>query len=104
MRIVQTPYVFINYQRPLSGLIEGDTKDYSSYLNCFWFMIITMSTVGYGDFYPRTIPGRWITFLGAIVGVILVSLLVVALTNTLNMSNAECKARKINYNNNFQKR
>ena len=52
-------------------------------------MIITMATVGYGDYYARTIPGRFITLIVAIVGVFLVSIMVVALTNTLNMNPAE---------------
>ena len=57
-------------------------------------MIITMATVGYGDYYARTIPGRFVTLIAAIVGVFLVSIMVVALTNTLNMNPAEQKARK----------
>ena len=56
-------------------------------------MIITMTTVGYGDYYARTIPGRFITVIACIVGVFLVSIMVVALTNTLNMNSAEAKAR-----------
>jgi potassium intermediate/small conductance calcium-activated channel subfamily N protein 2 len=52
-----------------------------------------MSTVGYGDYYARTIPGRFITVIACIVGVFLVSIMVVALTNTLNMNTAEAKAR-----------
>lgn len=67
--------------------------DFSSYINCFWCMIITMSTVGYGDYYARTIPGRFVSLISCIVGVFLVSIMVVALTNTLNMSDAEFKAR-----------
>jgi len=63
-------------------------------------MIITMSTVGYGDYYARTIPGRFITVIACIVGVFLVSIMVVALTNTLNMNTAEAKARIISHQNN----
>jgi hypothetical protein len=42
-----------------------------------------MTTVGYGDYYPVTYPGRIIIFLVAIWGVFLMSLLVVALNNFL---------------------
>lgn len=79
--------------RPLTKLTPDDAKDFSIYLNCFWCMIITMTTVGYGDYYARTIPGRFITVIACIVGVFLVSIMVVALTNTLNMNSAEAKAR-----------
>lgn len=77
------------YYRPLTLLTPDDAKDFGMYLNCFWCMIITMATVGYGDYYARTIPGRFVTLIAAIVGVFLVSIMVVALTNTLNMNPAE---------------
>jgi len=70
-------------------LTPDDTKDFGMYLNCFWCIIITMATVGYGDYFPRTIPGRFITLIVAIVGVFLVSIMVVALSNTLSMNPPE---------------
>jgi len=47
--------------------------------------IITMTTVGYGDFFPRTSFGRIIDAVLVIWGTFIVSLMVVVLTNTLNM-------------------
>lgn len=58
--------------------------DFGYYWNCFWCIIITMATIGYGDYYPRTLPGRLVIIATAVFGVFLVSILVVALTNTLN--------------------
>ena len=42
-----------------------------------------MTTVGYGDIFPMTNPGRLIAFFICIWGVSLVSMMVVALTNVL---------------------
>jgi hypothetical protein len=42
-----------------------------------------MTTVGYGDYFPKTILGRCTIFVTSIWGVFIVSLMVVALTNTL---------------------
>ena len=54
-----------------------------------------MSTVGYGDYYARTIPGRFVSLIASIIGVFLVSSMVVALASTLNMSDSEAKARTL---------
>lgn len=48
-----------------------------------------MTTIGYGDFYPRTIPGRLVTFILSIWGVIMVSLSVVALSSVVNVRKRE---------------
>ena len=58
--------------------------DFGFYWNCFWCIIITMTTVGYGDYFPTTLLGRIVIFITSIWGVFIVSMLVVALTNTLN--------------------
>jgi hypothetical protein len=45
-----------------------------------------MATVGYGDAFPKTMPGRIIIVAIAIFGVLLSSLLIVSLNLYLNMS------------------
>jgi hypothetical protein len=50
--------------------------------------IITMATVGFGDFYPRTMFGRIINIFLIIWGTLIVSLLVVVFTNYLNIDQA----------------
>lgn len=66
--------------------------DFTDYANCFWCVIVTMGTIGYGDYYPRTLPGRLICILAAVAGVILSSLLIVALSAYLTMTPNESKA------------
>ena len=51
-----------------------------------------MAVVGYGEYFARTIPGRVFAILICMVGVIIISLLVVALTNTFKLNNSEKKA------------
>ena len=71
---------------------EGYGMDFGYYWNCIWCIIITMTTVGYGnifyvkftgDYFPASLPGRVIMFITSIWGVFIVSMMVVALTNTL---------------------
>ncbi|CAN5951115.1 unnamed protein product [Sphagnum jensenii] len=51
-----------------------------------------MTTLGYGDFYPRTLLGRIVDVILIIWGIFIVSLMVVVLTNTLNMDLSEKRA------------
>eukprot|EP00362_Geleiidae_sp_MMETSP1317_P000200 CAMPEP_0201282644 /NCGR_PEP_ID=MMETSP1317-20130820/6264_1 /ASSEMBLY_ACC=CAM_ASM_000770 /TAXON_ID=187299 /ORGANISM="Undescribed Undescribed, Strain Undescribed" /LENGTH=48 /DNA_ID= /DNA_START= /DNA_END= /DNA_ORIENTATION= len=48
-----------------------------------------MTTVGYGDGYPSTHYGRAIASVGCIIGMLLVSLFVVALTLASELSREE---------------
>jgi len=65
---------------------------FESYWDVFWLIIITMMTVGYGDFYPQTHIGRFICFLLSVVGMILVGLLIVKLGSIVELSTHEKKA------------
>ena len=53
--------------------------------NSLWCVIITMGTVGYGDYYPITYLGRLIVFMASISGIILSSLLILTLSTYLSM-------------------
>lgn len=53
--------------------IEGG-NDFTLYVNSFWFVGATMTTVGYGDFYPNTFLGRLIAYLIFLAGLFLISL------------------------------
>lgn len=45
-----------------------------------WCVIITMATIGYGDFYPKTHLGRCIDIMACVWGNILISLMVISIT------------------------
>jgi len=74
------------------GSTKASSNDISSFENALWLTIITMTTVGYGDYYPRTIFGRLIDVILVVWGTFIVSLMVVVLTNTLNMDQSEKRA------------
>ena len=54
--------------------------------NSMWCVVITMGTIGYGDYSPVTYTGRAIVFLAAISGIIMNSLLILTLSTYLSMS------------------
>ena len=51
-----------------------------------------MTTVGYGDFYPKTNVGRCVGIVIAFWGVFIVSLFVVSLSTMLEFDSGELKA------------
>jgi potassium intermediate/small conductance calcium-activated channel subfamily N protein 2 len=75
---------------PLTRVL--DDMDLHDIENSIWVVILTMTTVGYGDYYPRTIGGRGVIFFCSITGVIIVSIVVVTVTNLLEMEKVESKA------------
>ncbi len=74
---------------------ESDTQPatFGSVFHCFWWAVVTLTTVGYGDVYPVTIGGRIFTavvlFLG--IGIIAVptGLFASALTATRKEADAK---------------
>lgn len=75
------------FEQPLK---EPSGQDYS-YANAFWNVIVTMSTVGYGDFFPKTHFGRFVGVLICLWGVVVVSIFVVTVTNMLSFDPTEEK-------------
>lgn len=69
-----------------------DTMNHYNFYNSVWLVILTMTTVGYGDIYPRTYIGRFIMFLCSMFGVVIVSFVVVTVRNELEMTTLESKA------------
>ena len=80
------------FERPL---ISSSGFDFNSLGNCFWNIIITMTTVGYGDYYPISNYGRIVGIIVCLWGVFLVSISVATLTNLLKFTLGEVKAFEI---------
>ena len=78
-------------------------QDWTYLWNGFWCITITIFTVGYGDFYPHTHFGRFITIIACLLGTFLVSLMVVAVTNSMELSPEELKAYNAIKQNEFEK-
>ena len=60
--------------------------------NCVWYVIITMTTVGYGDMYPDSTLGRLIGCVVAISGNVLVALIVSFFQEKTNLQSEETNA------------
>ena len=86
-------YFLRMFERPLS-VVSG--QDFNLFSNTVWNVLVTMTTVGYGDYYPKTNMGRIIGLIIAFWGVFIVSLFVVSLQNMFEFDSCEEKAFQLN--------
>ncbi|MEE6517804.1 hypothetical protein FKM82_028288 [Ascaphus truei] len=79
---------------PLLYLIEnemGDSQEFTSIPACYWWAVITMTTVGYGDMVPRSIPGQVVALSSILSGILLMAFPVTSIFHTFSRSYAELK-------------
>lgn len=69
-------YVLRVFERPLS---EVSGQNFDVYWSSIWNVIVTMSTVGYGDIYPKSFGGRILGTVMSVWGIFLTALFVVTL-------------------------
>jgi len=83
MKIIEGPVYLINEDS------QNNLNDFRSFSNCMWYTFITMATVGFGDYYPKTNFGRLIGIADAIIGTVFVSLFIIYLQRTLSLNPTE---------------
>ncbi|KAF4096357.1 potassium voltage-gated channel subfamily G member 1 [Onychostoma macrolepis] len=79
---------------PLLYLIEneaGVTREFSSIPATYWWAVITMTTVGYGDMVPRSIPGQVVALSSILSGILLMAFPVTSIFHTFSRSYVELK-------------
>lgn len=67
-------------------------QDWRFVWNGFWCIIVTILTIGFGDYYPQTHLGRLISVIACLWGTFLISLMVVSMTSTVEFTPQEEKA------------
>ena len=71
---------------------EKETINFHNFGDCFWYVLVTMTTVGYGDIYPKTTMGRIVGCIVAILGNVVVALIVSFFQEKTNLSEEEKNA------------
>ncbi|CAD8210247.1 unnamed protein product [Paramecium pentaurelia] len=71
---------------------DPNNNNLGKYDNAVWNIIISITTVGYGDFYTRTDLGRFVIFIVCVLGIFVISIMVVTLITSLETSTLESHA------------
>lgn len=82
---------------PLVHLAErelGARRDFSSVPASYWWAVISMTTVGYGDMVPRSLPGQVVAFGSVLSGILLMAFPVTSIFHTFSRSYAELKLQQ----------
>jgi hypothetical protein len=82
-------YLMMVFERPLS---EASSQNFNSFFNGLWLVVVTMTTVGYGDVYPKTFGGRVVGMTLCIWGMFCTSFFTVTLSNLLYFDHAQSKS------------
>jgi hypothetical protein len=69
--------------------------DWDYVLNSMWCIFISMCGVGYGDYFAKTLIGRFITILSCLIGLYFTSMLMVFMTKKSALNENERKAYNI---------
>jgi hypothetical protein len=85
MKIIEGPVYAIS---PYS---QQYNNDFRYILNCFWYTLVTMTTVGYGDYVPYTNLGRFVGIIIAFTGTLFVAVLIICLQQSLSLNEVEKK-------------
>ena len=65
---------------------------FNNYITNFYYVMITITSVGYGDYYPTSIIGRIFCFCLCLFGMAILSLFVMHLTNLTILDAVEEKS------------
>ncbi|MBD2867516.1 potassium channel protein [Paenibacillus arenilitoris] len=79
--IVLLTLLLVLVSSTLAFLLEPDT--FGSWFNALWWVMTTVATVGYGDYYPATVPGKVLAMLLYVFGIGLLSLLIGKIIDSL---------------------
>jgi Ion channel len=68
------------------------TIDLEQYGSALWLVVVTMSTVSFGDVVPYSLPGRLVIMFASIWGAFIITLVILAFSSLFSLSKNQKKA------------
>ena len=79
-------YVLRIFEMPYYRSHDEFDSEFDNFFNSAYLVLITITTVGYGDFFPKTIMGKILAVFIAIFGAFLISMLVLAVASVFDLN------------------
>ena len=76
-RILEYPFFLNQHDEP--------EAPFRQYYDSIYFTVITITTVGYGDIKPFTVPAKFLVMITAIWGAIMISLIVLTVSSVFDL-------------------
>ncbi len=82
-RPVRLAVLLLIFNRAIGGALYSVTEPDSDWFDGAWWVLVTQTTVGYGDFAPESFPGRATAELVMWTGILAVAILTAALAGVI---------------------
>jgi voltage-gated potassium channel len=79
-------------------MVQLEPETFSTPFDAFWWVMTTVTTVGYGDFYPTTIPGRLYAVFLYIFGIGLIGLVIGKVVDSFGVLRKRREEGQLKYN------
>mmetsp|Transcript_40802 Transcript_40802/g.42613 ORF Transcript_40802/g.42613 Transcript_40802/m.42613 type:complete len:681 (+) Transcript_40802:66-2108(+) len=87
-------YMFSLVFKILEDFDRENYENFTEIVNCLWYIMVTITTIGYGDLVPVTMLGRVLGVLCSIAGIFFIAMLFVFLVLYITLDNDEHQAYK----------
>ncbi len=74
-----------------------EPETFGMWFNALWYVMTTVTTVGYGDFFPKTVPGKLYAMLLYLFGIGLLSLVIGKIIDAFGTIKKRKEAGKLKY-------
>jgi hypothetical protein len=79
-------YVLRVFEIPYQRRFGKNKYEFDDFNNSLWLILMTITTVGFGDIIVHTYPGRFITMIVALCGPVMISLVVLVSASIFELS------------------